>query len=42
MAQGEIRGGFAGLDRDGSLRLQTAKGIVTIHAGDVELIREEN
>ncbi len=42
MAQGEVRGGFAGLDQDGSLRLQTPKGIVTIHAGDVELIREEN
>ena len=41
MAQGETRGTFAGLDADGSLRLQTPDGIVTIHAGDVELIREE-
>ena len=42
MAQGDTRGRFAGLDPDGSLRLQTPEGIVTIHAGDVELVHEEN
>jgi BirA family biotin operon repressor/biotin-[acetyl-CoA-carboxylase] ligase len=42
MAQGKIRGGFAGLAPDGSLRLQTRDGIVTIHAGDVELVSGGN
>ena len=32
-----VSGTFAGLEADGALRLQTAQGIETIRAGDVEL-----
>ncbi len=38
MRQGGIEGAFAGLAPDGALRLRTADGIATIHAGEVELI----
>lgn len=32
-----VSGTFAGIDADGALRLQTRRGIETVHAGDVEL-----
>lgn len=38
MRQGGVEGAFAGLAPDGALRLRTAEGIATIHAGEVELI----
>lgn len=38
MRQGGVEGEFAGLAPDGALRLRTADGIATIHAGEVELV----
>lgn len=39
LRQGEIEGEYAGLAPDGALRLQTAAGPRTVHAGEVELVR---
>jgi BirA family biotin operon repressor/biotin-[acetyl-CoA-carboxylase] ligase len=36
-ADDRISGTFVGLEADGALRLQTADGIQTVRAGDVEL-----
>lgn len=39
LRQGEIEGEYAGLAPDGALRLRTAAGLRTVHAGEVELVR---
>jgi len=37
-----VEGAFCGLSSDGSLRIETALGMETIHAGDVELVETED
>ena len=39
LRQAEIEGEYAGLAPDGALRLRTAAGLRTVHAGEVELVR---
>ncbi len=39
--RGDVVGTFAGLSKEGALRIQTVKGMETIHAGDVHVVHGE-